>query len=174
MADTVRTRAAVLALLADNSSGDISAQDVRDAVVSMFGVYGAIYVADGSTAQTGVTTTPEILTAWAANGLAVDMTADQANNQITVGTDGVYLIGCQVAFESGGVAQWEFHLRIDGAEQWPGTHRRVTTTDVGSCSFFAIMSLTASQALTVYVESDNGSGEDLTVRDAQLIALRVA
>ena len=35
MADTERTRAAVLALLADNVTGQISAQDLRDAIVTM-------------------------------------------------------------------------------------------------------------------------------------------
>ena len=34
MADTIRTRAALQALLADNSSGDISAQDIRDFLIS--------------------------------------------------------------------------------------------------------------------------------------------
>ena len=52
MADTIRTRASLLTLLADNATGDISANDVRDFLVSTFGVYGAIYIKDGSTAQT--------------------------------------------------------------------------------------------------------------------------
>lgn len=37
MVDTVRTRDALLALLADNVAGDISAQDVRDWLVSTYG-----------------------------------------------------------------------------------------------------------------------------------------
>lgn len=35
MVDTVRSRTALLALLADNSSGDISPQDIRDMLVSL-------------------------------------------------------------------------------------------------------------------------------------------
>jgi hypothetical protein len=35
MADTIRTRAALLALLADNVTGQISAQDLRDVIVTM-------------------------------------------------------------------------------------------------------------------------------------------
>ena len=35
MADTIRTRAAILALLADNVTGQISAQDLRDAIVTI-------------------------------------------------------------------------------------------------------------------------------------------
>jgi hypothetical protein len=36
MADTIRSQAAILALLADNTAGDISAQDLRDAIVSLY------------------------------------------------------------------------------------------------------------------------------------------
>ena len=36
MADTARTLAALQALLADNTSGDISPQDVRDMLVRLF------------------------------------------------------------------------------------------------------------------------------------------
>ncbi len=37
MADTARDKAALLALLADNTSGDISPQDMRDVLVSILG-----------------------------------------------------------------------------------------------------------------------------------------
>jgi hypothetical protein len=36
MPDTIRSQAAILALLADNTSGDISPQDLRDAIVSLY------------------------------------------------------------------------------------------------------------------------------------------
>jgi hypothetical protein len=38
MADTFRTKSALLALLADNTAGDISAQDFRDVLVSLINV----------------------------------------------------------------------------------------------------------------------------------------
>ena len=42
MADTIRDRAAIIALFPDNTSGEISPQDERDLIVSAWGVYGAI------------------------------------------------------------------------------------------------------------------------------------
>lgn len=36
MADTIRTKAAILALMADNKSGNISPQDMRDAIVTIY------------------------------------------------------------------------------------------------------------------------------------------
>jgi len=40
MVDTARTQAALLALFADNTSGDISAQDARDMIVSVLAATG--------------------------------------------------------------------------------------------------------------------------------------
>lgn len=59
MADTVRTLAALQALLADNGSGLISPQDLRDFLVSVFaGRGGAAAVADGGTIAHGLGVTP--------------------------------------------------------------------------------------------------------------------
>ena len=52
----------------------------------------AILVADGSTAQAGITTTPVKMTAFATNDIASGAIPDHVNDQITIGTDGIYLI----------------------------------------------------------------------------------
>ena len=44
MADTVKLQAAILALFANNTTGDISPQDLRDFVVSVFPGLGSLYV----------------------------------------------------------------------------------------------------------------------------------
>lgn len=44
MADTKRSKASILSLLADNASGAISAQDLRDAVVSLAPDYGEMHI----------------------------------------------------------------------------------------------------------------------------------
>lgn len=59
MADTVRTLAALQSLLADNGSGLISPQDLRDFLVSVFAARGiAAAVADGGTIAHGLGVTP--------------------------------------------------------------------------------------------------------------------
>lgn len=175
MADTVRPRADILALLADNTTGDISEQDHRDSIVSMFGVYGGIRVADGSTAQSGITTTPELFTGFAANGLSSDMTADHTADSITVGTDGIYFVYFQVSYSGTGNAVVEFHLRVDAVEQAVGTHRKVAAGgDTASASFGDFLSLSAAEVVTVYVQTDQGGGAAITAIDATLLALKIA
>ena len=52
MADTQRTQAAIIALFANNTAGDISPQDDRDFIVSIFPGWGGLYIS--SAAQTTI------------------------------------------------------------------------------------------------------------------------
>ncbi len=175
MTDTVRTRAAILALLADNTSGDISPQDIRDMFVTVHGNYGGLYIQDGSTAQTGITTEAVKMTGWAGNLAASGVTPDYANNQVTVGSTGIYLVWVQLSFSGSLNTEFQAHLRVNGDEQVEGMHRKLGTGgDVGSASFIALKSLTADDVLTIYVESDAGGGASFTPTDAQFVVLRVA
>lgn len=175
MADTIRSRAALLTLLADNSTGAISPQDLRDTVVSLHGVYGALYVADGATAQTGITTTPAKLTGFAANGPSAGATPDHTNDQLTVGTDGVYLVWFAVSATGTAATLFQFRLRVGGVENnFGGRLEFNATPDEAQTSFVALVSLSAGDVLTVYVESDAGGGASLTVHDASLVVFRVA
>jgi hypothetical protein len=175
MADTIRTLAALLALLADNTTGDISPQDIRDMLVTVHGVYGGVYVADGSTAQTGIDTTPTKMTGWATNTDSAGTTPDQANNQITVGTDGVYLVWASVGFSGSVNTTFLGHLRVNDVESYAGFHRKLSAGgDVGSASFVSLNSLNADDVLSIYVESDAGGGASMTPVDAQFIVFRIA
>lgn len=175
MVDTIRDRTTLLTLLADNTSRDISPQDLRDMLVSVHGVYGGLYVQDGSTAQTGVDTTPTKMTGWAGNLPAAGTTPDHTDDSITIGTDGIYIALCQVSFSGTISVTFEAHLRIDDVEQVEGFHRKLGTGgDVGSASFVALKSLSADEVLTVYIESDSGGGASFTPMDAQLVVFRVA
>jgi len=57
MADTQRSVSSILALLADNTSGDISPQDIRDAFVSWRMSHGQIYVPVASAAAVTISNT---------------------------------------------------------------------------------------------------------------------
>lgn len=171
---TVRPLATILALIANNSSRNISGLDMQDALVSVFGPVAAIYVADGSTAQTGITTTPELMTGFAADGLGVDAVPDHTIDGITINTDGNYFLFFQCSFTGTVTTKFEFHFCVDGAEQPYGCHDKVNAGgDVGSASAFGPLTLSATEVVTMYVESDKGGGADLTPVDASLIVLKI-
>ena len=177
MADVARTRAALLALLADNTAGDISPQDIRDFLVSVFGTWSAIYVADGSTPQAGVTTTPVKLTGFTVNVAGLGgMTPDFTDNSIQVNLDGAYLVLAQISF-SGSVNQgFEIHVNIDGVETPFGVHRKIGTGgDVGSATIIApLTGLSSGEKIELYINTDPSGTAQLTIVDAQLFAIKIS
>jgi hypothetical protein len=174
MADTIRDRAALLALLSDNVTGDISANDARDVLVSVHGVYGMIYVAGGSAGQTGVGGTPTPLTGFTNNGLGAGTTPDHTTDKITVGTAGVYLLVLQTSFGGSVGVEFECHIYRNVADTGFGFHRKLGATgDVGSASVVGLATLAANDTVSVYVASD-GVNKTLTLVDGQLIVYRIA
>ena len=90
--------------------------------------------------------------------------------------DGNYDISFQCSFSGSVSALVQYRLRVDAVEQSFGCNRKLGTGgDVGSCSFFAPgVTLTATDVLTVYVETDDpGTGDQVTVVDAQFSARMV-
>lgn len=170
MADTIRDRAALLTLLADNATGNISAQDMRDLLVSLFGAYGSIFVEGGVTAQS-VGTNPAQLTAFATNGPASGFLVDHTADQIVVPADGIYDISACFSFTGDStVALYGFELRNNGLQVAGGlrTTTKVATTEVRSCSFSGLLECDANDILTVYADAD--ATRNLTVNHATLAA----
>lgn len=168
MADTPRSLSTLQTLLAENSNGDISSQDIRDFLVTALGVYGSLTCFEAATEQVDPNTGAK-LTCFTANGAAFGTTPDHTNDQITINIAGVYDIAFQVSFSGTSSSEVRFRLRKDGTEQNYGCIRKLGTSgDVGSASFLAPgITLAATDVITVYVEM-NGATDDLTVVDAQL------
>ena len=168
MADTAKSVADLQTLLANNTSGAISPQDLRDFLVSALGVYGGISVnGNGTETQSNIGTTPVKLVGFDTDGNANGCTPAQASDQITVDVAGNYRISFHATF-SGDASIYSFRARIDGVEQPFGCGRKIGTAgDVGSTSFEAPgITLAATDVLTIYVESDAASGDAITLVDS--------
>lgn len=170
MADTERATATLLSLLADNAAGEISAQDLRDALVSCLGGYASIYVIDGAAAQ-AVSATPTKLTAFAADGPYLGATPAHASDQITIGVTGVYRVDFAATI-SGDAATYTFRLRKNGsAEGTLAAAATLAASATGAAAFSGLVSLTANDVLTVYAAA--GGAANLTVSHACLSVKRI-
>lgn len=160
MADTVRSRAAILALLADNTTGDISPQDIRDMFITAHGVYGEIRVEAGVTAQSSIDTTPAKVTGWNTNGLSSGTTPDHAtDNDISVLSDGIYHVSWSLSCDSPTASTtFEFEIFKNGAAQG---HVSKITTNVTPDNFCisggGLISCSANDNLQLYVSANAGS-----------------
>jgi len=170
MADTKRSVAALQVLLADNTSQNISPQDVRDMLVSCLGTDGGIGIPTISAATQALTAdTPEKITLFTAeqsNGV----TASHANDQMTIVVSGRYeIVGNFSMKSSSGNTVFDFVVNIDGSPTGVATQRKVSTGgDVGAAGFSGFLDLVAGDVLTLSAEADGNT--TLTFTRAQFTA----
>ena len=143
--------------------------------------YGGMVVTDDTVAIGSIGTTPAKLTAFTDdspnNGVTPDSTTD---NDLTVTVAGDYLISFTITFSTvaaGDAGIYQFRLRVNGSESATGAYqlgmRREMSgsSDTGSGGFDGIVTLAASDVLTIYVESDDGGGgDDINVHECSFTA----
>lgn len=91
MADTIRTKAELISLLADNSTEDISPQNLRDMLVS-YHIFGELGFVNNSTAMSTLPAGWNVVPLDQA-GPSQGVTLDTTNNLIQVNVDGNYRVG---------------------------------------------------------------------------------
>jgi len=178
MADSVRTRTSLLSLYADNSTQNISPQDLRDGIVSVMGVLAHLYVTGNSTAQTGIGTS-YVTVDWGNGGGDGDddnAASDYANDRIEVGSlgDGVYLLAFQASFTGSASAEFTFAIANNGTPLTGAVcmHEFTAAAEKGSCSIVALATLSDGDLVTVQVKADAAS-KQITMAEAQLVAKRL-
>ena len=171
MADTQRNLAALLLLAPDQTTGDVSPQDLRDMLVSLLGGFGNIFTNDGVTAQsiTGGAAAVK-MTGFVGNGPASGCTADKANNKLVANLTGKYMVVFQCSFSGSANITFQFHVRNGGAEITSlGCERKLGAGgDIGSCSIVGIGDFTAAQDIEVYVECDGVGAQSITPKQLSL------
>lgn len=177
MTDTIRERTTIASLLADNTSSEISPQDLRDTVVSIWGVFGSISTYNNASSQS-LTTTPAKITAFDITGSAVGVTADASTDDITVssGSQGTFLV--YVTLTCSGMTLntlYSFHVakngtRVNGAS---GAINVQSSNDVGNVTIIYTVALTAGDIISVLGESTVGGGANITIKHGQLSIQRI-
>lgn len=171
MADTQRSKTALLALYADNTSGDISPQDLRDGIVTMLGAYGDMRVEGGSAAQSGIGTSFTKMTGWNTNGKDGGVTPDQATGKdLTIGVDGDYLILFSISFTGTASTKFTFEVHKGGVAQGPTCEITLNATPDGvhlSCA--GVITCSATDTIEIYVKAD-GAAKSITPTEATLVA----
>jgi hypothetical protein len=154
MADTMRSLSALTTLLADNAAGDISAQDLRDAVISTLPPgYAAAYIS-ASTA-----TDPADNSTWIQ--VAGTWTLSDNSASWSMGTNGQFQydgaadreVNVQVAFSmtaEGNLKQTQFGIAKNGTIITPSIIQRYVSTgaDVGAAAVVAHTDISNGEYLT--------------------------
>lgn len=174
MADTARTLAQLQALLADNTTSDISPQDLRDVLLSALGGYGGLY-AVGAGAQT-INIAASKLEAWTGLYPSSGTTPDATDNSIEVAVAANYLVTVAIDFLGTDARTFTFQLRLAGVAvsgAIASSKHGASSTDVNSVVLTAIVAANATDKLSVYVSADVDASS-ITVQSATMSVKRVS
>lgn len=167
MANTERTTAQINSLLADNTSGDVSPQDLRDAIASIFGGYGGLLLSlSGSPViKSDVAQTPLIITeydhveAQSSDVNSSGVVVSAAAGTITIGQSGIYMIHFSVSFSlSSPNTLASFRLYTNSVVGDVGVDRFIGgASQSASANFVAMLTLTAGDILDIRAFIDSGT-----------------
>jgi hypothetical protein len=178
MADTQRTLTALMTLLADNTAGAISPQDVRDLVATVRARAAQISVPLAAAAAITISDTTSYFECTAPTwslGPADSFDQSDGNGRLTyIGTVAVMLhLACTVSFSSASNNQ-QLHLRLAKNGTTDATSEVVrkvgTGADVGSAALHLIVSVAANDHISLWVRNAT-SAANITIQAANLQAV---
>lgn len=182
MAQTERSWAAIEAILADNTTGDISPVDLRDAMGSSLGGYCGLDLTPSGApvALNGVSTTPILINVYdeiQAQSIDTNLngaSGSLASGSITFGSDGIYQVNFFAAFTSSqNNVVTLFSSFINGVTGLPAIRVNVGTgADVGSVAAGGIFVRSSGDIFDSRVSIDSGS-TNLTFESLSLSVFRV-
>lgn len=158
MAETVRSISDILLLLADNTSGAISPQDLRDAIVSVCGNHGELI---GAGTVTGASSFKKF-DQWTSGSGGGCVAADHATNRrLTVSVAGVYDASYWVA---GYVATSLSNIRVAARLAVNGTtvantegSEPTATNQPTALAFRGLLTLAPGDYVEAWIQSGTGS-----------------
>lgn len=173
MADTQRTLTSCLALLANNTNGEISPQDIRDTVVSIFNNYAAMWIYNGSTTQV-IGTSLTKMTGFAVSSSAGALAASTSNSNIAVSVTGKYFIFAQLSYSGSANTTFAiFPYVTSTGQQTVGCKRKLGSGgDAGSASFGGIITLTAGDTVELQIMADSEAKDFLPI-EAQFVLIKI-
>jgi hypothetical protein len=198
MADTRRTRAYLLGTsFPDNTVGSISAQDMRDYVVSVMGSYANINnnAADGTPTAQAVANGTTVTLDWSlgssgANGLddtdgsSYGASSDYANDHIRIYTKGIFNLEMNISYKQGTAGNiiwtWLLATQADGGsitETGYKVKRLLgSTSEAAAISVSGFVDTTGHTTHTDVLSRlrhDNGSSQNMILQYGQLNVTRI-
>lgn len=136
--------------------------------------HGIMSAQSGVTSEVTVDATPRKITAWNTDGLSKNMAVDSTTgNDITVEVDGVYLVVANISFSGSSGDNFHFEIYKNGSPTGFSTSRKLGTGgDVGAAPILGIVSLVATDTVSIFQSSSDGNA--MTIEEAQLSLIRIS
>lgn len=177
MADTQRTISALLALLADNTTGEISAQDVRDLVATMRASHGELALTVAGTVSITVQDDWTEVSAgtWALSGYEHEFDSPGSGRLRYTGANPRLLhIACSVSFSlsTGTNDNVGLAIGVNGTVDTRGVAKRFISTagDVGSTALHLAPLVSQNDYISLFMKNIDSTA-DLNLEEANLFAM---
>jgi hypothetical protein len=179
MVDTVRSKSALATLFADNTSGSISPQDLRDFLETMHKSYGGLYISASAATTPGGTATPlkALGTTTATNLRNFTM---PANNRLmytgtpSIHTHGVISFTSSTASANKTLSYYVYHYDDSAGSGAVIAHsqmkRRHSNTDVGTGALHFDVMLDTNDYIELWVANDTDT-TNFTIDHAYMFIL---
>jgi len=159
MADTERTKADLLALYADNTSGDISPQDLRDLVETMDRPVGFMVVSTPATTTIGVAGTYYLAAGTTTLYVSRDFTMPQNNRLTYTGTPKILaLVALSLTLSVSGTGNKTLAITLyKGGGEVSAKYRCRSTLTGATCRSYTIMalvSMTTNDYLEIWITNE--------------------
>ncbi len=176
MAEESKTDAELIILLADNAGGDISEQDIRNLLESIF-QYGGVCMPASATPTAGqsIGTSYEKITQFTADTLSSSgLTPAHASDNITVVKGGKFIVFIGLSFSGSNNSTWVGSLFVDDVDQDMANFERKLSTagDVGKIGSVGIVEVADGEVVDYRVKADNAA-KTIIVRNGALVLFRV-
>jgi hypothetical protein len=177
MAETQRTLAALLALLADNTTGAISPEDVRDIVETLREGHGEMYVSSSSATSFSDSTSFVNLAGTYTLDTGADLWDMNTNGQLryTGPQNRWALVEAVISMTSStGNQVLEFALGLNGTAQTPTIQSRKigTGSDVGAIAVAGLIEVANLDYLTIMVKNTSWTAAETVTGDFATIIAR--
>lgn len=198
MVDTRRTRAYLLGTsFPDNTVGSISAQDMRDYVVSSMGSYANINnnAADGTPVAQAVANATTVTLDWAGgssgangpddtDGSTYGADADYANDRIRIYTKGIFKVEMNISYKQGTAGNvvwtWLLATQADGGSVTETAYKvkrllgsTAESASIGVAGLVDTTGHTTHTDILARLRHDNGSSQNMLLQYGQLNVIRV-
>ncbi len=178
MAQTERSLSTIISLLADNASGDISAQDIRDMVVSVLPSYGSHYIStSAATAVTLVDTYYELNGTTTLGAVARDFDQPASGRlRYTGAPTREVLITCTISTTSDTNNQvLSFKLAKNGTvSDETEVQRKVGTgSDIEAIAVTGLFSMANNDYISTFVANSTSAGTSITGVNGTMAALGI-
>lgn len=175
MPETLRTWSQIVALLSDNETGEISAQDLRDAIYNVSNVYGGLFIRNGAQDLSFLLADSEKkIVNYNAAVDAAGLDADLTNDRIIIPTNGAgtYRLDFGISVQADGLSSIRLDIYKNGSRligHFGAPQADLPVDEAKTLASSGFVDLTTSDYLEMWLARSGSGSTTFNIQSAHLV-----